>query len=65
MFGEKNPDTNLIFFIQIKAEKYLTQHEREKAEMMVKLEMERRLAATVLKVVSSLLNRPLSLVRLI
>nr|XP_009940629.1 PREDICTED: WD repeat-containing protein 96 [Opisthocomus hoazin] len=34
---------------EIKAEKYLTQQEREKAEMMVKLEMERRLAATVLK----------------
>ncbi|KFR00889.1 WD repeat-containing protein 96, partial [Opisthocomus hoazin] len=31
---------------EIKAEKYLTQQEREKAEMMVKLEMERRLAAT-------------------
>ena len=65
MFGEKNPDMNLIFFLQIKVEKYLTQQEREKAEMLAKLEMERRLAAMVLKVVSFLLNRPLSLVRLI
>ncbi|XP_010022713.1 PREDICTED: WD repeat-containing protein 96, partial [Nestor notabilis] len=34
---------------EIKAEKYLTQEEREKAEMLAKLEMERQLAATVLK----------------
>lgn len=54
-----------IFFLQIKAEKYLTQEERDKAEMLAKLEMERRLAATVLKIVSFLLNRPLSLVRLV
>lgn len=54
-----------IFFLQIKAEKYLTQEERDKAEMLAKLEMERRLTATVLKIVSFLLNRPLSLVRLV
>lgn len=56
---------NLIFFLQIKVEKYLTQQEREKAEMLAKLEMERHLADTVIKVVSLLLTRPLSLVRLI
>lgn len=65
MSGEKNPDMNLIFFLQIKVEKYLTQQEREKAEMLAKLEMERHLADTVIKVVSLLLTRPLSLVRLI
>lgn len=59
-FGEKNPDLKVIFFPQIKAEKYLTQQEREKAEMMAKLEMERRLADKVL-IVSFLLNRPLSI----
>lgn len=64
-FGEKNPDMNLIFFFQIQVEKYLTQEEREKAEKLAELEIERRLAAMVLKVVSFLLNRPLSLVRLI
>ncbi|KFW76493.1 WD repeat-containing protein 96, partial [Manacus vitellinus] len=31
---------------EIKAEKYLTQEEKEKAEMLAKLEMEKRLAAT-------------------
>ncbi|XP_010283130.1 PREDICTED: WD repeat-containing protein 96, partial [Phaethon lepturus] len=34
---------------EIKVEKYLTQQEREKAEMLAKLEMERCLAAMVLK----------------
>ncbi|XP_009879924.1 PREDICTED: WD repeat-containing protein 96 [Charadrius vociferus] len=34
---------------EIKVEKYLSQQEREKAEMLAKLEMERRLAAMVLK----------------
>ncbi|XP_010078588.1 PREDICTED: WD repeat-containing protein 96, partial [Pterocles gutturalis] len=34
---------------EIKAEKYLSQEEREKAEILAKLEMERRLAAMVLK----------------
>lgn len=48
MFGEKDLDINVIFFLQIKAEKYLTQEEREKAEMLARLEMERQLAATVL-----------------
>lgn len=48
MFGEKNPDKNLISFFQIKAEKYLTPQERERAEMLAKLEMERRLIALVL-----------------
>lgn len=65
MSEEKNPDMNLIFFLQIKVEKYLTQQEREKAEMLAKLEMERHLAAMVIKVVSFILIRPLSLVRLI
>lgn len=57
-FGEMNPDMNVIFFPQIKAEKYLTQKEREKAEMMAKLEMERRFADKVL-IVLFLLHRPL------
>lgn len=48
MFGEKNPDKNPISFFQIKAEKYLTPQERERAEMLAKLEMERRLIALVL-----------------
>ncbi|XP_009948640.1 PREDICTED: WD repeat-containing protein 96, partial [Leptosomus discolor] len=34
---------------EIKVEKFLTQQEKEKAEILAKLEMERRLAATVLK----------------
>lgn len=63
MFEGKNSDMNLISFFQIKAEKYLTQQEREKAEMLAKLEMERQLADTVLRVASFLLNQPLSLVR--
>lgn len=45
---------NLIFFLQIKAEKYLTQEEKEQLELLAKLEMERRLAATVIKTVSFL-----------
>lgn len=45
---------NLIFFLQIKAEKYLTQEEKEQLELLAKLEMERRLAATVIKAVSFL-----------
>lgn len=54
MFVEKNPDTNFIFFLQIKAEKILTQEEKEEAERLVRLEMERRHAATVIKDVSFL-----------
>lgn len=62
---KKNPDKNLISFFQIKAEKYLTPQERERAEILAKLEMERRLIALVLKVVSFLLNRPLLLIGLV
>ncbi|KAM6416094.1 cilia- and flagella-associated protein 43 [Rhynochetos jubatus] len=44
---EEIPDRALtVQDSEIKAEKYLTQQEREKAEMLAKLEMERRLAAT-------------------
>ncbi|XP_010158865.1 PREDICTED: WD repeat-containing protein 96 [Eurypyga helias] len=47
---EEIPDQALtVQDSEIKVEKYLTQQEREKAEMLAKLEMERRLAATVIK----------------
>ncbi|XP_027547839.1 cilia- and flagella-associated protein 43 isoform X2 [Neopelma chrysocephalum] len=42
----KEQRVNQIVLLKIKAEKYLTQEEKEKAEMLAKLEMEKRLAAT-------------------
>lgn len=60
-----NSDKDMISYFQIKAEKYLTPQEREKAEMLTRLEMERHLASLVLKVASFVLNRPLLLICLI
>lgn len=64
MFKENawNSDKDMISYFQIKVEKYLTPQEREKAEMLTRLEMERHLASLVFTVASFLLNRALSLI---
>ncbi|XP_033371395.1 cilia- and flagella-associated protein 43 isoform X3 [Parus major] len=42
----KEQKLNQIILLKIKAEKYMTQEEKEQAELLARLEMERRLAAT-------------------